>query len=121
MPVLYNVTIIIDHTVHDEWTDWMQNTHIPEVMATGKFTSWKMLKILEDHNPDGVTYAIQYTAPDLATYLEYQNEWAPVCNKRRNKCTGKVCSFSEPCWKKFADNRILFYFYLRKISLYPKL
>ncbi len=94
MPVLYNVTIIIDHSVHDEWTAWMQNTHIPEVMATGKFTSWKMLKILEDHNPDGVTYAIQYTAPDLSSYLEYQNEHAPgLQQKTQALYGGKFAAF----------------------------
>lgn len=94
MPVVYNVTIIIDHSVHDEWLVWMQNEHIPEVMATGKFNAWKMLRILEDHNPDGITYAIQYTAPDLASYLAYQQDCAPALQqKTQNLYGGKFAAF----------------------------
>ncbi len=94
MPVVYNVTIIIDHSVHDEWVDWMKNEHIPEVMATGKFTSWKMLRIIEDHNPDGMTYAIQYQAPDMEAYLTYQNECAPALQQDvQNKFGGLFGAF----------------------------
>jgi len=94
MPVVYNVTIIIDHSVHDEWVDWMKNEHIPEVMATGKFTSWKMLRIIEDHNPDGMTYAIQYHAPDMEAYLTYQNECAPALQQdAQNKFGGLFGAF----------------------------
>ncbi|MBK8109991.1 MAG: DUF4286 family protein [Saprospiraceae bacterium] len=94
MPVVYNVTIIIDHSVHDEWVDWMKNEHIPEVMATGKFTSWKMLRIIEDHNPDGLTYAIQYQAPDMEAYLTYQNECAPALAGCPKQVWRPVWSFS---------------------------
>ena len=94
MPVVYNVTIIIDHSVHDEWVDWMKNEHIPEVMATGKFTSWKMLRIIEDHNPDGMTYAIQYHAPDMETYAAYQQECASALQqKTQNLFGGKFAAF----------------------------
>lgn len=61
MHIVYNVTLIIDHSVHEEWLQWMKEEHIPEVLATGKFLDNKMMKIMEDHNPDGVSYAIQYT------------------------------------------------------------
>ncbi|MBK7007819.1 MAG: DUF4286 family protein [Saprospiraceae bacterium] len=94
MPVVYNVTIIIDHSVHDEWVDWMKNEHIPEVMATGKFTSWKMLRIIEDHNPDGMTYAIQYQAPDMETYLTYQTECARIAAGCPKQVWRPVWSFS---------------------------
>ena len=94
MPVVYNVTIIIDHSVHAEWVDWMKNEHIPEVMATGKFTSWKMLRIIEDHNPDGMTYAIQYQAPDMEAYVAYQQECASALQqKTQNLFGGKFAAF----------------------------
>lgn len=94
MPVVYNVTIIIDHSVHNEWVEWMKNEHIPEVMATGKFTSWKMLRIIEDHNPDGMTYAIQYHAPDMEAYVAYQQECASALQqKTQNLFGGKFAAF----------------------------
>jgi hypothetical protein len=79
MKILYNVTIIIDHSVHDEWKAWMKEVHIPAVMATGHFIENKMMRILEDeHNPDGVTYAVHYVAPSIQAYEDYQNNCAPA-------------------------------------------
>ncbi|RZM14429.1 MAG: DUF4286 family protein, partial [Pedobacter sp.] len=40
---LYNVTLIIDDAAADEWQQWMQEIHIPKVMATEKFISNRLL------------------------------------------------------------------------------
>ena len=34
--VIYNVTVNIDDSAHDEWLIWIKE-HIPQVLATGKF------------------------------------------------------------------------------------
>jgi hypothetical protein len=57
--ILYNVTINIDDTVHDKWLHWMQEKHIPEVLATGKFSSARMVKVLVEEEMGGTTYATQ--------------------------------------------------------------
>lgn len=73
--IVYNVTVSIDQEVHDAWLDWMTRTHIPEVLATGMFTESRIHKVLAD-DEGGVTYAIQYTAPDMAHYERYRDEHA---------------------------------------------
>lgn len=94
MNIVYNVTIIIDHSVHDEWLQWMKEEHIPEVLATGKFLDNKMMKIVEDHNPDGITYAIQYTCPNIETLNDYdQNEAPALRQKIDQKFAGKYGVF----------------------------
>jgi hypothetical protein len=35
--VLYNVTVNVSDEVLSEWLQWMESTHIPEVLATGFF------------------------------------------------------------------------------------
>ena len=35
--IIYNVTINIEEAATAEWLAWMQETHIPDVIATGKF------------------------------------------------------------------------------------
>ncbi len=35
--ILYNVTVALDPAIETEWLAWMQQEHIPEVMATGCF------------------------------------------------------------------------------------
>lgn len=72
--ILYNVTVNIDDDVEQDWIEWMKSQHIPEVMDTGYFTEYRMMKMLsESHDETGKTYAIQYmanTLSDLETYLE---------------------------------------------------
>ncbi len=44
--IIYNVTINIDESVHDEWLQWMQTKHIKDVLNTGCFTSARLVKVL---------------------------------------------------------------------------
>jgi len=75
--IIYNVTINIDHSVHDEWLKWMKEIHIPEVMNTGMFTEHRILKVLADEDSGGVTYSIQYTCRSMDDYKKYESTFAP--------------------------------------------
>jgi Holliday junction resolvase RusA-like endonuclease len=69
---IYNVTLSIDKSIHNEWLAWIHN-HIPEVLATGKFLSAKLTQVLIEEEMDGVTYSVQYTAKtreDLDNYYK---------------------------------------------------
>jgi len=75
--LLYNVTVIIEDAAAEEWLQWMQETHIPAVMATGKFVSNRLLKVLDSPN-EGVTYCTQYVAENLTAYEDYQQNFGPA-------------------------------------------
>ena len=49
--IIYNVTINIHESVHDQWMKWMQEKHINDVLATGKFSSARMVKVLIKNAP----------------------------------------------------------------------
>lgn len=72
--IIYNVTINIDESVHDEWLSWIQDKHLPDMLATGKFTHAKMVKVLVEEDMGGVTYSIQYTTKDKQTLESYYRE-----------------------------------------------
>ncbi len=74
---IYNVTTNIEASVHDQWLKWMKEIHIPDVLATGKFLSAKMCKVLVEEDMGGITYSMQFTAVDEETLLAYYNEDAP--------------------------------------------
>jgi len=74
--IIYNVTVNIEHDVHDEWLNYMKNEHIPDVMKTNCFIESKICKVLVEEE-QGVTYSIQYTAKDMETYEKYKQEHAP--------------------------------------------
>ncbi len=71
---IYNVTINIDESVHDLWMVWMQETHIPDMLATGKFTHAKMCKVMVEEEMGGITYSVQYTTKDKETLQNYYRE-----------------------------------------------
>ena len=73
---IYNVTINVDNSIHDEWLTWIHN-HIPEVLATGRFSSARFTQVLVDEEMGGVTYSVQYSAntrQDLDDYYKYDAE-----------------------------------------------
>ncbi len=75
--LLYNVTLIIDESAAEEWLQWMKEVHIPEVMATGKFVSNRLLKVVDSPN-EGITYCAQYIAETVEDYQDYQANFAPA-------------------------------------------
>jgi phosphoribosylamine-glycine ligase len=56
---------------------WMQEKHIKDVLATGKFTSARMVKVLIEEEMGGITYSIQYITDCRATLQKYYDEDAP--------------------------------------------
>ena len=83
--LIYNVTINIDDSVHDEWLHWMQNKHIPDMLATKKFIEAKMCKVLVEEDLGGTTYSIQYKTKDKATLKSYYKEDADKMRREGNQ------------------------------------
>ena len=72
--IIYNVTIHVEEEACDAWLEWMQQTHIPEVLATGKFEEARLCRVLVDEQNGGVTFAIQYLAPSREQLDRYYRE-----------------------------------------------
>ncbi len=75
--IIYNVTVKLTWQIADAWLAWMQRTHIPGVMATGSFTSYQFVKLLDIDEEEGPTYAVQYVANSKAEVDHYINVHAP--------------------------------------------
>lgn len=72
--IIYNVTINIDESVHDQWLSWMQQKHINDVLATGKFFKAKLVKVLVEEEMGGATYSVQYFANSKKNLESYYQE-----------------------------------------------
>ncbi len=70
---LYNMTIKVDRAIERDWLRWLRQRHIPELMASGKFTHHRLCRLLLDE-PDGVTYAVQLFCPDFSAFQRFQEE-----------------------------------------------
>jgi hypothetical protein len=78
--VVYNVTVSVDQEIAADWLFWMKTTHIPDVMATGMFLEFRLLKMLSGEN-SGITYAVQYVCESQEKLNQYQTAHAPALQR----------------------------------------
>ena len=71
--IIYNVTVNVDDTVHEQWVEWIKE-HIPRVLATGKFKEAKLTKVLIEEEMGGQTYSIQYRAHSREALNNYYKD-----------------------------------------------
>ncbi len=90
---IYNVTINIEETIHDEWLDWMKNEHIPDMLSIGKFSKALMTKVLVEEEMGGITYSVQYTTDSKETLQKYYAEDADRLRNETNRFAGKFVAF----------------------------
>ena len=93
MQIIYNVTVNIDLSAHDEWVEWMQEVHIKDVMETGFFLEARFSRILAEED-GGKSYSIQYLCQNMETLEKYQEEIAPKLQAdHSSKFAGKFAAF----------------------------
>jgi hypothetical protein len=92
--LLYNVTITLDLEVHEDWVRWMRDTHIPDVMSSGMFISYRMSRLLSHEHADSEIYTVQYLVKDRAHLQRYQEEFAPELQRQhRARYEGRFAAF----------------------------
>ncbi len=72
--LIYNVTINIVDEIKEKWLDWMCKTHIPAMLATGKFTKAKLTQVMVNEEMGGATYSVQYTTDSKETLEAYYQQ-----------------------------------------------
>ena len=91
---IYNVTLKIDHSIHEEWVKWMKEEHLPDVMKTGCFEKYQFVKLLDVDESEGPTYAAQYFAISKAQYNRYIDMYASKLRQDgMNKWGNKFIAF----------------------------
>ncbi|MBK9338435.1 MAG: DUF4286 family protein [Lewinellaceae bacterium] len=92
--LLYNVTVTIDLDVHEDWLRWMRETHIPDVMATGMFRSWRMSRMIGHEHEDSEIYSMQYLVEDMEHLRRYMDVFAPDLQRQhQQRYEGKYAAF----------------------------
>lgn len=86
--LIYNVTMHVDEAIHDAWLTWMLDQHIPEVLATGKFTKALMTQVLVQEDPGGITYSVQYSCLSREALERYYAEDAPRLREETSRRFG---------------------------------
>ncbi|HVF96914.1 MAG TPA: DUF4286 family protein [Flavisolibacter sp.] len=80
--IIYNVTTKVDENIAAAWLQWLFDEHLPDIMNTGCFGSYKVVRLLEVDDSEGPTYAVQYNANSKADYNRYIEMFAPELRQR---------------------------------------
>ena len=80
--IIYNVTVKLDWAIHEAWLAWVQEEHMSEVAATGCFTRYQLVRLLEVDEKDGPTYAAQYFANNKSDYNRYIEIFAAAIRQK---------------------------------------
>jgi hypothetical protein len=80
--IAYNITIKLLPQIEKEWVAWQRNEHIPEMLASGCFTDYKLYRLLEQDESDGLTYIIQLFSSSLSQYQAYIDNYAGALRQK---------------------------------------
>lgn len=75
--VIYNVTVKVALADTVEWLEWMRTEHLPDVMRTGLFKDYRLMRLLDQDESDGTTYCIQLFCETITDYEHYARDHAP--------------------------------------------
>ena len=93
--VIYNVTTHVESSIEESWLNWMKEKHIPEMLATKKFKTAKIFKIINENDKGGISYAAQYQCDNKITLEQYLNDFAAKLREDSvNKFGDRILSFT---------------------------
>jgi len=90
---IYNVTINIQEDIQEKWLEWMKIEHIPEMLATGKFSKALMSRVMVEEEMGGFTYSVQYTTQNKEMLQKYYEEDSARLRAKTKPFEGKFVAF----------------------------
>ncbi len=90
---IYNVTMNVEQSAHDQWLPWMKEEYIPKMLSFGKFTKALMTKVMVEEEMGGTTYSVQFTTDSKFTLAKYLKENAKEMHAFSKAYHGKYISF----------------------------
>ncbi len=83
--LLYNITFNIEPEIHESWLDWIRTTYIPYVLETRHFTTYRIFRLLNETENQGITFSLQFFSPSLSDVEAYLEKYAPAIVARHNE------------------------------------
>ena len=75
--LIYNITLKIEWAIQLQWLAWMKDEYSKQVMETGCFTRYQLLRLLDIEEDEGPTYALQLYIENREKYIEFLGQYLP--------------------------------------------
>ena len=66
-----NITSKVENDINEDWLSWQKEEHIPAIMETGCFQSFRFHQLIEQEESEGKTYVLQLVAGSPEKYREF--------------------------------------------------
>jgi hypothetical protein len=80
--IQYNVSIKVDHSIAEQYVQWLQTEHIQEVINTKCFDSATLNELIEPIDEEGKTLVVSYLTTSKARYNQYIELYAPLMREK---------------------------------------
>lgn len=91
---IYNITVLIEEAIEQEWLNYVQSEFISSIMETGFFQSYKLLQVMDSPN-EGLTYCVQFRTNEISLLQSYQNLYsAQIESKQQLTFPNQLVTFS---------------------------
>jgi len=93
--IIYNITMNIDESIHEQWMDWMRNVFIKQMLETAHFSAARLVKVLVQEEMGGLTYSAQFET-DSRNTLEnfYQKDHDRLLGEGHKLFASKMLVFA---------------------------
>lgn len=91
---IYNITMNVEAAVHNQWYAWVNESFIPEMLSTKKFSKAIVTEVLHDQSQTGQTYSVQFFVPTETHLAAYKQHYAAKIEAKISLFNAQVVSFS---------------------------
>jgi hypothetical protein len=69
--IVLNLTVKVHVSILEGWLAWLQQEHIPSILATGSFDDYKFYRLMEQDESEGPTFVLQFYTQTPEAYQRY--------------------------------------------------
>jgi len=80
--IIYNVTVKTEKEIAKDYLKWLKEEHLADMMSTGLFSDYRLCRLMDEGESDGVTFVIQFHCDSIENYQSYVEEHAPGMRKK---------------------------------------
>lgn len=74
--IYLNTTFVIDHTIYDDFTNWLTEVYVRAALATNIFTDYRIAKVLTNEDPLTISIACELSAEALSEAARWHDTTA---------------------------------------------
>lgn len=79
--IIYSVRLHVQADIEEEWTRWLLDEHIPEMLETDLFSSGRLSRVIDEH-AETKTFVCHYICESLKDYETYIAEHSQAMRQK---------------------------------------